>query len=65
MLQHLGKNKVCIDSVHGTNGYDFDLTTLIVLDEFNSGFPTVYCISSRKDTETCTRFFQTITNKVL
>ena len=38
MLQQLGSNGVCCDSIHGTNAYDFSLTTLLVSDEFGKGF---------------------------
>lgn len=29
-----GHEKICIDSTHGTNPYDFLLTTLLVVDDF-------------------------------
>lgn len=31
MLQTFGKNIICIDSTHGLNSYDFELTTLMKL----------------------------------
>ena len=38
---------ICIDSTHGTNGYDFTLITIVVIDDFGEGFPVALCISNR------------------
>ena len=29
---------LCVDSTHGTNGYDFTLITVLVVDEYGEGF---------------------------
>ncbi|KAJ8961308.1 hypothetical protein NQ314_005957 [Rhamnusium bicolor] len=34
-----GKNTVCVDSTQGLNGCDFELTTVMIIDEFGEGFP--------------------------
>ena len=40
VLKKCGHNKVlCIDDTHGTNSYDFYLTTVLVIDEFGDGYP--------------------------
>ena len=31
---------ICIDDTHGTNSYDFYLTTVLTVDEFGEGYPT-------------------------
>ena len=36
---------LCVDSTHGTNGYDFTLITVLVVDEYGEGFPVAWCIS--------------------
>lgn len=41
--------KALIDSTHGTNKYDFQLTTLMTVDEFGVGCPVAYCLSTRTD----------------
>ena len=34
MLCKCGHNKIiCVDDTHGTNSYDFNLTTILVVDE--------------------------------
>lgn len=60
MLQKFGSKGVCIDSTHGTTGYDFYLTTLMVVDEFGSGFPVAWCLSNHEDTTFMTVFFNAI-----
>ena len=60
MLQRFGAKGVCIDSTHGTTGYDFSLTTLMVVDEFGSGFPVAWCLSNHEDTTFMTVFFSVV-----
>ena len=60
MLQKFGAKGVCIDSTHGTTGYDFYLTTLMVIDEFGSGFPVAWCLSNHEDTTFMSVFFEAI-----
>lgn len=49
MFREFGSNVVCIDSTHGTNAYDFKLTTVIVVDEYGEGVPVGWMISNRED----------------
>lgn len=60
MLKKLAKNEVCCDSTHGTNGCDFPLTTIHVIDEFGEGVPTAWCISSHEDFSSMIVFFSEI-----
>ena len=65
MLQSCGHDKiVCINSTHGTNAYDFSLTTVVVVDEFGEGYPVAWCLSSKIDTSILTHFFKSIKEKV-
>ncbi|KAL4143387.1 hypothetical protein QTP88_005724 [Uroleucon formosanum] len=41
------KGKLCIDSTHGTNQYNFNLTTIVVIDEFGEGYPADFCINTK------------------
>lgn len=64
ILQSCGHNKVvCIDSTHGTNAYDFSLTTVVVVDEFGEGYPVAWCLSNKTDTTALTYFFKSIKAK--
>ncbi len=49
LMQFSFESVVCVDSTHGTNGYDFNLVTLVVVDEHGEGFPVAWCISNRED----------------
>ena len=50
MLEKFGVGRVvCLDSTHGTNQYDFQLTTLMVIDDHAEGFPVAFCYSNHVD----------------
>ncbi len=38
-----------MDTTHGTNMYDFNLLSVVVLDEYGEGIPVAWMISSRED----------------
>ncbi|ERL83313.1 hypothetical protein D910_00199, partial [Dendroctonus ponderosae] len=40
MLKMYGNNGIMIDSTHGTNPYQMQLTTLMILDDYYEGFPS-------------------------
>jgi hypothetical protein len=48
-LKKNGSDCICIDSTHGLNAYNFELTTLMVLDELRQGFPCLFVFSNRSD----------------
>ena len=58
MLQQFGGRGVCCDATHGTNAYNFTLTTLLVIDEFGQGFPVGWCLSNHEDFSTMCIFFR-------
>ena len=60
MLQKFGKNGILIDSTHGTNQYDFGLTTMLVIDEYGEGQPVGWCISNHETNEFMEVFFKSI-----
>ena len=36
--------RLCVDGTHGTNGYNFMLITVMVVNEYGEGFPVAWCI---------------------
>lgn len=64
MLNKFGNNIICIDSTHGLNKYDFELSTLMVIDEFGEGFPCAFMFTNRKDTNIFKFFFMKVKEKV-
>ena len=60
MFEKFPQKGVCCDSTHGTNAYDFSLTTVLVIDESGQGFPVAWCLSSHEDFTTMTISFNQI-----
>ncbi|XP_035233943.1 uncharacterized protein LOC118205773, partial [Stegodyphus dumicola] len=63
MLEKFGNDKICVDSTHGTNPYDFHLITLLIVDEFGSGCPAAFCVTNRLDYTAVRLFFHAIKSK--
>lgn len=58
VLRHCGENKVvCADATHGTNSYNFQFISVLVMDEFGEGFPAGWCISNKEDSVLLINFF--------
>ncbi|GFW59864.1 uncharacterized protein TNCV_2917461 [Trichonephila clavipes] len=55
---------ICIDGTHRTNGYDFELITLLILDDMRQGFPCSFFISNQTDHFVLEIFFAKIKEKV-
>ncbi|CAG9837716.1 unnamed protein product [Diabrotica balteata] len=60
LLKKFGGNIICLDGTHGTNSYDFELHTIMVVDEIREGFPCGFLISNRSDHEVLVLFFSEI-----
>ena len=52
--------EVAVDSTHGTNAYNFQLTTVMVIDDHGEGYPAAFCYSNRTDEVAMAVFFSTI-----
>ncbi|KAE9523181.1 hypothetical protein AGLY_016414 [Aphis glycines] len=55
---------VCIDGTHGLNGYNFQLYTIVIVDEYGNGYPVAFCFSNRSDTDTYKHYIQCIKNTI-
>ena len=53
-------HEVCMDSTHGLNSYDFQLTTLMCIDEHGEGFPIAFCYSNHVNENAMTVFLSVI-----
>ena len=60
MLCKYGDMCVCMDATHGTNMYDFNLITVLVIDEFGEEIPTAWAITNREDVTLLVEFFKAI-----
>uniref|UniRef100_A0A6P7HF54 Myoneurin-like n=1 Tax=Diabrotica virgifera virgifera TaxID=50390 RepID=A0A6P7HF54_DIAVI len=59
-LKKFGSDCICVDGTHGVNSYQFELHTLLVLDDLRQGFPCCFCICSRSDETIMSLFFNCI-----
>lgn len=50
MFKQFGDNIIAVDGTHGLNNYDFELTSILVVDEFGEGIPVAFMFTNRKDT---------------
>lgn len=64
MLEKFADDCICIDGTHGLNPYDFQLQTLLVLDDLREGFPCAFLFSNRSDEEILFLFFSCIKDKL-
>uniref|UniRef100_A0A6P7GNR7 Uncharacterized protein LOC114344641 n=1 Tax=Diabrotica virgifera virgifera TaxID=50390 RepID=A0A6P7GNR7_DIAVI len=62
-LLKFGSDVICMDGTHGLNSYNFELTTLLVLDNLREGFPCSFLISNRSDKEIMVLFLTKIRNE--
>ena len=60
MVQKFSSNGICVDATHGTTGYDFLLTSLVVIDEYGEGFPIAWCLSNHEHFTHMCIFYQMI-----
>lgn len=64
MLKTFGNNIIAIDSTRGIHKYDFELTTVMVIDEFGEGFPGACMITNSKDAVLFELFFSSIETSI-
>ncbi|XP_034237691.1 uncharacterized protein LOC117643114 [Thrips palmi] len=64
VLSTFTEDKILIDSTHGTTEYDFQLTTLMTVDEYGAGCTVAFCISNRIDATAMIEFFTSVRQKV-
>ncbi|XP_065214418.1 uncharacterized protein LOC135841407 [Planococcus citri] len=48
-LQKFGNNVICMDGTHGLNKYGFILHTLMILDDYDEGYPACFLFTNRND----------------
>ncbi|KAJ8869624.1 hypothetical protein PR048_028617 [Dryococelus australis] len=60
ILATYGNDSVCVDGTHGLNSYDFELFTIMILDDSDQGFPCAFLFSNRGDSVAMEIFFSVI-----
>ena len=66
VLKKCAPNRIiCIDDTHGTNSYDFYLTTVLAVDEFGEGYPTAWCLCNRTDFGAIVDFLRAVQKNIV
>ena len=60
MFNKYASKLICVDATHGTTAYDFQLITVLVIDDFNEGIPVAWMISNKESTDPLRVFFQSL-----
>ena len=48
-MKQYGNNIICVDTTHGTNHYDFNVFTIMVVDDYGEGLPVAWAITNTED----------------
>ncbi|GFR11460.1 MULE domain-containing protein, partial [Trichonephila clavata] len=64
MITKYGKDKICIDGTHGLNSYDFNLYSVLVVNEHKNGIPVAFCFSNKSSEDVFRIYFSAIKNVV-
>ena len=62
-LEH-GSHVVCMDATHGTNLYNFQLITILIMDSLGEGIPVAWAIGNHENTQLLTVFLSSIKDKI-
>ena len=60
ILKQYGNDVICMDATHGTNMYDFQLISVLVVDSFGEGVPVAWAISNHENAVHITEFLTAI-----
>lgn len=60
MMEKFGGDCICVDGTHGLNSYNFEIHTLMVIDDMRQGFPCAFLMSNRSDETVLKIFFSFI-----
>lgn len=58
------KDKICNYGTHGLNNYNFQLYSIVVVDEYENLLSVAFCFSNKSDTTTYKHYFKCIKNKI-
>ncbi len=61
---YVATTKWFVDSTHGTNGYDFKLISIVVVDQFGEGFLVAWCFSNWEDKILLMNFFSHLKHQI-
>lgn len=60
MMLQFGEKVICIDGTRGLNDYNFQLFTILILDEYDEGIPVAFCFSNKSTKQLYKLFFSKV-----
>lgn len=60
MFSKFATKLICVDATHGTTAYDFQLITVLLIDDYDEGIPVAWLISNREPPDVLRVFFRSI-----
>lgn len=63
LIVSYGGEKILTDSTHKCTDHDFELTSLVTVDEYRAGTPVSFCLSNRIDKTAMVQFFESVKKK--
>lgn len=63
MFVQYANKLVCVDATHSTNAYDFQLITILVIDDYDEGILVAWLISNKESRDVLNVFFSSTREK--
>ena len=60
MFTKYASKLICVDATHGTTAYDFQLMTVLVIDDYDEGIPVAWLISNKESADVLRVFFKSL-----
>ena len=64
MMLKYGNKVICLDDTHGTNVYDFNLITVLVVDDHGEGIPVAWALANQVDAAMLREFLKPLRARV-
>ena len=59
-MKRYGTKAILMDATHGTTQYDFQLISIVVIDDYGEGLPVAWAISNREDVTLLVQFLKAV-----
>ena len=64
MMTKFGEKCICMDDTYGTNIYDFNLITVLVVDAYGKGILVAWALANRVDAAMLVEFLKAIRERI-
>ena len=63
-MKKYGTKAILMDATHGTTQYDFQLISIVVIDDYEEGLPVAWAVSNREDVTFLVQFLKAVRTQV-